>query len=299
MRAIPVAHQFLAKPYELRDLVLVVERALELRRMLTNPAVRTVIGTMSSLPAMPYVLQKLCRVIEDPDTRIADVVSVIEVDPAIAARVLHVVNSAFFAPPRKIADIADAIRYLGTALLKNLVLAIEVFTLLDGAQLASSYSAVTEQQHSIRCGMLASVILRDVNPGAAYTAGLLHDVGRLILATKLPGELEAIAEQAAREQRSPLEVERERLGVTHAEIGAYLLGIWGLTHDVVHAVALHHTPASIVNMDAAAAVHIADGLLCEETSGRSGNLDATTLERLGLMGRLEEWKAAARDLRSR
>lgn len=296
MRAVPVAHQFLSKPYDINHLIKVIERAVELRKMLTNENVRTVIGRLAALPAMPRVFQALCKVVEDPQSRLGEVVEVVATDPAIAARVLQVVNSAFFAPARRISGLEDAVRTLGTSMLKNLVLAIEAFTLVDETSLPACYSLAAEQDHAIRCGMLASTILRHIDPGAAYTAGLLHDVGKLIVASRLPDETAAIMTEARVRKVSPRVIEKERLGVTHAEIGAYLLGIWGLTHDVVCAVMMHHRPDEIDQMDVSAAVHVANGLIAE-TAGRTDELDPGLVDRLGIAGKLPAWREALATLK--
>ncbi|GIW55297.1 MAG: hypothetical protein KatS3mg082_1701 [Nitrospiraceae bacterium] len=133
-----------------------------------------------------------------------------------------------------------------------------------------------------------------------YTAGLLHDVGILILATCLPGPSGAVLARADDERRALADIERQALGTTHAEIGAYLLGLWGLCDPVVEAVAYHHAPLQCLakTFSALTAVHVANALeqecLTSEEDGPSVGVDTEYLARLGVAERLPQWRELSR-----
>jgi len=140
------------------------------------------------------------------------------------------------------------------------------------------------------------------NVDDATTAGLLHDIGKLVLAVEMPDHIRT-ATAAARESGRPLHVvEQELFGITHAEIGAYLLGVWGLPYPIVEAVANHHAPGRVPEpgLDALAAVHVADVLAHEcDPEGRphpAPSLDLTYVEAAGLTAQIPHWREYTRDL---
>jgi putative nucleotidyltransferase with HDIG domain len=153
-----------------------------------------------------------------------------------------------------------------------------------------------EQTHAIGVAELARQIAADrALDEAVVTAGLLHDIGRLILAGQRIGEVLEDRRRAEAEGCPLVSVEFERYGVTHAELGAYLLGLWGLPGQVVEAVAHHHRPDRLEGHDLRilGAVHVADALVHEMTDRTGGTLDLAFVERLGWTDRLEEWRGLA------
>lgn len=262
MRAVPVAHRFLDKPVGIRDLARIIEDALTLRELLADPNIRTVVGKVSALPSLPRTFADLTRVLDDPNHNLDQVVRVVERDPGVSARVLHIVNSAFFGTARRIASVEDAVRHIGTGLLRDLVLVAGVLRLVEDGDLPANVSMRVEVAHAIEVASGARAIADEPHKQAAFTAGLLHDAGMLLFASELP-DLWAPMVDRARAEGVPLhEVERQELGVTHAELGGYLFGIWGLPGDIVTAVVDHHTALerSHDGVDASLAVHLADRL---------------------------------------
>jgi HD-like signal output (HDOD) protein len=165
------------------------------------------------------------------------------------------------------------------------------------------FSAAAEQQHSLSVARAAATVLRGrAEADDGFMAGMLHDVGKLVLAAKMPDALQKVLERAAAERRPLYAIEREELDTSHAEIGGYLLGIWGLPRAVVEAVASHHAPHRLAcpEMDAAPAVHVADVLVREmnpqSEDGCTVSVDLDYLESVGVADQLEDWRESIQDL---
>ncbi|MBK9067169.1 MAG: HDOD domain-containing protein [Gemmatimonadetes bacterium] len=300
-RTVPVAHQFLTKPCQAQVLREVVERACALRELLASPGLRRLIGTVDTLPSVPAIWHELGRVLGDPASSVGQLAEIIEQDAGLSARVLHLVNSAFFGQRRQVTSVAQATSLLGTGLIRSLALAQHVFSTGFTAT-AVGCTVEAEQAHGLAVARLARALPGDAALAeTAFSAGLLHDVGKLILATRLP---QAFADdlRQSRALQVPLhDIELRRAGVTHAEVGAYLLGLWGLPHPVLEAVAHHHRPGRVIPGDrrVVLAVHVADALIHErdEGAGRAAaRLDLEVLAEAGWSRRLDEWRARAEEL---
>ncbi|MBS2025943.1 MAG: HDOD domain-containing protein, partial [Deltaproteobacteria bacterium] len=185
--------------------------------------------------------------------------------------------------------------------LKGLALTAHVFASFESQGLGG-FSPELFQAYSVRVARLAKRFLEGrSNADEAFSAGLLHDLGKMIIAVRLPTRFAAITSLVA-ESKAPLyQIERDLIGVTHAEIGAYLLGMWGLPHAIVEAVALHHTPGQVKprpggDYAALAAVHAADALLgiysCFDPEDL---LDLEFLERAGFAHDLPRWHELAKE----
>jgi HD-like signal output (HDOD) protein len=299
LRAIPIAHQFLTKPCNADTLQETVERACSLRALLGDDAIRSALGDVESLPPVPRVYAALMRALADNDAPLSDVTRLVEQDPAICAKVLQLVNSAFLGVTRKVTSIQQAVSLLGTNMLKNLALSAEVQSTFDGSRIAG-FSFDAHQGHALAVAGIARRLLPDKRSGEdAFTAGMLHDVGKLVVAMRLPDHFRKVLATLRDEGRPMAEVEREIMAVTHAEIGAYLLGLWGLPYAIVEAVANHHVPTRIAfqrSLDVVAAVHIADKLAHEsvpEEPVSRAPLDLAYLETLGVANELPAWRAMA------
>ncbi|MBI4881558.1 MAG: HDOD domain-containing protein [Planctomycetes bacterium] len=301
MRTVHVAHQFLTKPCESETLREVVTRACNLRDLLAAPGLAALVGQIDSLPPAPRVYHELTTALLDPDVPIERIATVVEQDYAICAKILQVVNSSFFALPRSVSSIRQAISYLGVSMLKSLVLTVEVFRQFEGSSMPSWFSFEEEIEHAT----LTAALARRLLPGKeaaenAHTAAMLHDTGRLIFAVKAPDAYRAVVEAAGERDRPHCAAERTALGASHAEVGAYLLGIWGIPYPIIEAVAFHEEPARTGSraFDVVGAVHVADALAREVAHGtRAPPPDAAYL---GSVGRgeesLAEWRALARRL---
>jgi HD-like signal output (HDOD) protein len=259
VRAASVAHRFLSKPSDAKVVEAVITQALELHGWLGSANLRSCIGGVESLPSLPRAYVELNEALANPDVSIGVVARIIESDPGMAAKVLQLVNSSFFGLPRKMASISQAASYLGMSTMKNLTLANSLFHELGAADVRA---AERERERSLLRARIARRLFREATKGeSASTAALLLHVGVLALQSKLAGEYAAQCSEAAKRGVPLHDVEREHLGVTHAEVGGYLLGLWGLPHEIVDAVCRHHAPLSAATtLDVEAGVRIADVL---------------------------------------
>jgi HD-like signal output (HDOD) protein/CheY-like chemotaxis protein len=302
LRALPVSHQFLAKPCEGSVLVNALERAMHVQDLLESEALRKVVGNTVQLPSLPRIYMQLTTAMADPDATPRTIAKLLERDPAVCAKLLQVVNSSYFGLARRISGIEPAVVYLGLDLVRSLALNAQLFSTLGAAPRLEGFSYEEVQERSLATARLAKRIVGDPKrQDEAFTAGLLHDVGAVLLALGVPDKVSAISKRARRDG-VPLHVaEQEVLGVTHAEVGAYLLGVWGLPFPLVEAVAYHHFPWRVpqTGLDVLAAVHIADCLV-DQASPLVGPAECPALEleyldRLGVAREVPSWTSMARD----
>ncbi|MCG8555525.1 MAG: response regulator [Proteobacteria bacterium] len=304
LRAVPVAHQFLVKPCNPEVLKQAIERACDLHVLLRREEIRRAVSKVGSLPSVPRVHMAVTKALAEPDVDIGKVAQLIEQDAAMSAKTLQLVNSAFFGLPRRVARVAEAASLLGTNMLKNLVLSIDVFRCFNTSDKAALAVMEAQQEHALMAACIAMRIVSDRRASEdAYMSALLHDVGKLVMLAQLPAEFRIISERAQAEGREPHEIEREVLGAPHAHIGAYLLGVWGLPYTIVEAVAHHHEPDAAPGEEfgVLGAVHVAD-VLAHEVSSREDptgpSFDYEYLERVGVVARLSEWSELAQGLTS-
>ncbi|HEY6927089.1 MAG TPA: response regulator [Steroidobacteraceae bacterium] len=246
LRLVPYAHQYLSKSCEARQLESVIERCLRLHQLLQQRSLRAIVGRIKRLPAQPRIYAQLRTALMDEAVSTQQVSEIVTADPVIAAKVLQLVNSAFFRLARRITNIDQAVSYLGFAAIRNLALSVELFSQWPAAVAASGLNLEKLQQHvHLVAGATRALAGGGVTPDDALLVGLLHDLGYWILAQECTDELAHSIERAIR-RRIPLhEAEVAVIGASHAEIGAYLLGIWGLPYAVIDAVAHHHAPRSV------------------------------------------------------
>ncbi|MDR3752957.1 MAG: response regulator [Terracidiphilus sp.] len=265
-RAVSVAHRFLAKPCNASELQSIIDRLCALQDLLCAPELRRIVGTIGQLPSLSNTYTSLTQAVRDPDASVDKVADIIEQDVAMAAKVLQLVNSAFFGLARRVTTLQTAVGYLGMETIKNLALASEAFRVFVPHPRVplSAFEAV--QLHAHRSAAIVAVLpMEPAIRDATVVAALLHDVGNLVLGSALPDVFCNARTMAAERGCEVFEAEEELLGTSHAEIGAYLLGLWGLPNIAVEAIAHHHRPDRIPHsgFDCSVAVYMAD-LLDEE-----------------------------------
>jgi HD-like signal output (HDOD) protein len=302
--ALPYAHQFLPKPCDGQLLRSTLDSACGLRQLLARPEMRHLVGSSNELPSAPRTFIELSNALANPNASARTVSEIIERDIAISARVLQLVSSAFYGLPRAVTSIGGAVAYLGVEVIKAIVLSVEVSRMFPLTQLIPDFSVDALQQHGMRVSQFAKRILGH-EPGGdvLIVAGLLQDTGQLVLASRAAARF-GIALNTACANKQPLaELEHELFGASHAEIGAYLLGLWGLPQRVVSAVANHLEPQRSATQvfDAAAALYVANLLVVdpevpalEEVPPKTIALDLAYLRRVGVAHQLEEWRRLAR-----
>ena len=301
-RAVPVAHQFLLKPCDPDALRVAIRRATGLIEVLNSKMLASLVGSLRDLPSVPRVFSELRTALQDPETPIDRVVKIVEQDVAICAKVLQLVNSAFFGVTREVTDIRTAVSYLGTSILQNLVLSLEAFRSFEPKKPIPGFSLEQFHSHAQDTANIAAALVEDRKVSSvAVGAALLHDIGVLVIAERAPEHF-ARSLQGARAEKLPLfTVEEQLIGVSHAEVGAYLLSLWGLPSPMVEAVAHHHHPnrVPVDRMGVVPIVYVSNLLSHELESAADAKagivneqIDAELVTNAGLMPKIEEWRSS-------
>lgn len=249
-RLLTVAHQYLSKPCEAQQLENVVNRCIKVQELLKEPRLRAAVGRMRRLPALPRTYARLRETMARGDATVQEVSAVISADSVIAAKVLQIVNSAFFRLAKRVTKIEQAVTYLGFLAIRNLAMSVEVFSQWNRNSAPAGFDAERLQLQAQQVAATARALASDsVMRDDAMLVGLLHNIGYCVLVDQCPAEIESAA-RFAREQGIPMhEAERNVIGATHAEVGAYLLGIWGLPYQIIEAVAFQHAPAQVAQSE--------------------------------------------------
>ena len=270
LKSVFTAHQFLAKPCDIEKLRSVVRRCCDLNTLLFADELKSLAGDVSVLPAAPTTYLAISRALANPNSSIADVARIVEREPTLCAKVLQVVNSAFFGLPRAVSSVSQAATYLGTLALRDLSLAMEAMSTLHpgkGALGATSYSAF--QVNALGVGLLGRRWFATERRKAddAFVAGMLRDMGHLVLAT---------GASSANDDSDQ-----------HAAVSAYLLGLWGIPHSVLEAVAFHEHPERVDHdsLEVVDVVHLCDCVvsrLAPSPFQSPPSCDLARFERLGV-----------------
>ena len=265
LRTASVAHQFLSKPCSTEALIEVIQRSCDLRSASYSHSLRRALGHIGSLPSPGTTIVELNRVMASGDVDLDEVGAIVSKDPAITAKVLQLVNSAFFGLPHSVADIRMAITYLGVMTVRNLFVASDVFRAFDGSGTLKRKDVETLQARAVVVASTAA----DLSAGTserewAFLAGLVHDIGILALAC-CPAEVIGDSDHLGGGFDVVSRIEAA-VGAGHADVGAYLLTMWGLPDIVVDAVARHHTEDPDIELSAVAAA-VRDAVRAVEGEG--------------------------------
>lgn len=302
-RCLGATHQFLAKPFELKTLMDTLARVGGLDSYLNDKKVQALVGRLGSLPSFPSLYIEIIRELDSGTSSIDSIASIVAKDPGMTAKILQIVNSAAVGLARKVSSPFEAIQFLGVGTVRSLVLSAHIFSCFDRHRLPG-FSIEQLWTHSFRTGTLARkiLLLEQKDPAEAeeaYTAGMLHDAGKLMLAHSVPEQFNKVLALAAERQIPLHEAELEVLGASHAGAVAYLLGLWGLPAPIVEAVAFHHTPgrSDLRTCGPLTAVHVANILERELAQtplpGTPSAIDMNYLAAIGIADRLELWRAEA------
>ena len=304
-KCIGATHQFIAKPFDIKLLKNTIWRVCALDGWMLDEKLRTVVAQLYSVPSLPSLYFRIMDALASPDAGVDTIGAIVAKDPAMTAKILQLVNSAFFGIARKVSNAMEAVQYLGVGRVRSLVLSLHVFSCFDTLKIPN-FSIERVWAYSLATGILAQKIAKAERASRndmdeAYVAGMLHDIGTVMLASSFADQYAKALEIASERKIAMIDAEREVFGVTHAEVGAYLLGLWGLPISIVEAVALHHAPRNtgIKAFSPLTAVHVA-GVLENEISDTGPEalrtkIDAEYLDEIGLGDRLEEWRDIARE----
>ncbi len=304
MRAVPFAHQFLTKPVDTDALNWTLRRACALRRLLTNEVIRAAMGASNEMPAAPATYLRLKRLLRDPNVALSEVATVVERDVGISARILQLVSSAFFGLSRRTTSVHAAVSHLGVETLRSLVLALEIVRMFREGSAVRGFSVEALQRRSFVAAKLARGFAEGPHADDAFLAGMLHGIGQLVIAERVPARYAEVLARVRAERRTLQDMERSMLGATHAEVAAYLLGLWGLPQPVVEAVMYHQEPWRLdgSRLGIAGAVYLGSVLadrpeapLCSGTLAvPPGHLNGDYLRSVGLTESLPMLRSIAR-----
>jgi HD-like signal output (HDOD) protein len=302
-RSLDTTHQFLATPFDARTLKSLLSRIGALDAYLQDPELRKLLGKVGTLPSLPSPYVQIMKELAAEEPSMTAIGEIVAKDPGLTAKLLQIVNSAVVGLSQTVSSPLDAVEYLGTGTVRSLALSAPIFSCFNPGGI-QGLSIQQLWDHAIRTAGLAQAIMRLENADSAeaedaYTAGMLHDVGKVLLANALSSDFQrAIA--LARQRPMPLhQAELETFGATHAAVAACLLGLWGLPAPIVEAVAFHHSPerSDTRAVSPLTAVHAANVLDHElfpaSAGGQPSELATEYLTAIGAGKRLDAWRAEA------
>ncbi|MFH0880346.1 MAG: response regulator [Lentisphaerota bacterium] len=305
-RSLGATHQYMAKPCEADMLINTISRAFALRSILRKDSLKKLVTQIKVIPSLPDLYLQVVGELKSPNASIQKVGELISKDIGMSAKILQLVNSAFFGLRHRVTNPAQAVSLLGMDVLKSLILVAHVFSQLDRSGL-EDLSIDALWQHSMLVGHCAQAIVKKENvekktADDAFMAGLFHDIGKLVLAVNLPLQYRKVMALARDKYVPYLDAEIQVFEATHADVGAYLLGLWGFGDPVIEACAFHHQPSLCVGskFSSLTAVHIANVYDSQQKHPpllAANRLDEAYLERLGLKDRWPEWEATCQTVR--
>jgi HD-like signal output (HDOD) protein/CheY-like chemotaxis protein len=298
------AHQYLAKPCDADSLKATITRASSLEDSFHNERLKSLVCKMNRLPSMPNLYLQLLEKTSRPETSLEEIGEIISRDIGMIAQVLKLTNSAFFGLGRELSNAEEAVAYLGLDTIKSLVLSVHAFAQYEKAE-TGALKIEPLWNHSLQVASSAKRITKlesqDPKVGEeAFTAGMLHDIGKLVLAVNLPKDYTEATRLAHDGLELPL-AEQEVFGFNHADVGGYLIGLWGLPVPVVEAIALHHRPSRATQsaFSPLTSVHAANVLELERPEAANGvpapQLDFEYLGHVGVSSRLAAWRQALQE----
>ena len=302
LRAINPMHQYLTKPCNADLLRTTVSRACKLRDLLHSPELNKIVGAISSLPSVPSLYKEVLEETESPDGSAAAVGEIISQDPGMTAKILQIANSAAFGLGRPVTSSAQAVSLLGMDTIKSLVLSVGCFQQFDTTK-AAGFSIEDFFRQSTRVGCLARRIAKqqkcdEDTTSEALTSGMLHGIGKLVLAATAAETWTRIRQLMDNEGLGELEAETQTIGTGHPAIGAYLLGMWGLPQGIVEAVAFHRDiPVEPdASFTAISAVAVAYYIIQSESGAADSEWEQMILNhlnQLGIQDQLIVWRELA------
>lgn len=305
LRAAGAAHQQLDPGVDARALFARLPRTFAIGDLLHDSRLRGLVSRLKSVPSLPSSYLAIMAELRQGEASPRKVGDLVARDPSMAAKVLQLVNSPFFGFRMTVADPAHAVQLLGLETVRGLVLSLHLFGQLD-ERVTRRFQLGKVWRHSMATTAFARLIarLQDASPealAASFTAALLHDIGKLVMATSIPEEYAAALDLAQRDTLPQWLAELRVMDTTHAEVGAYLLSMWGLPENIVEAVAWHHHPADCLSPTFCplGAVHVANAIEHDihpdNLVGAAPGVDEEYLTRLGLNWQYSSWRSACLD----
>jgi len=299
LRSVGTAHQYLSKPCDPQEIKLRLAQAFVMRDLLSNQRVRAVVSGLKSIPSLPGMYHEILAELRSEDTSLEKISRIVSRDAGMTAKVLQLANSAFMGVRCEVSNPTQAVILIGTEMVRALVLSVHVFSQFKDQQGAAPYLTAL-WEHSIAVGCLAQHIAAGEKctkglVDESFTAGLLHDIGKLVLLAQMPKEYGGILDAVREKPATLAAAEREQFGCTHADLGAYLMSLWGLPHPLIHAVAYHDRPSESAErrFSSLTSVHGADAVVGSSNGSpifQDVQLDEKYLQELGLSGHEVVWR---------
>lgn len=298
-KAVRCVHQFISKPCSADALEQMIERSFELRERLHTEKMRAVLSNIRSLPVIPAAYQQVIESLMEPGVSQRQIGRAIAKDPGMSAKLLQVVNSAFYGLNNRITDTIHAVRFLGLKTVEGFILADGIFSKMS-QQTVRRFGINGLQEHCIRVGALArricsSIGMTEEDIDVANMAGIMHDTGTIIMISEFPDQFAESIEISRAVQRPLWEIESELIGLTHSEIGGCLMELWGLPDVIIEATTYHHDPDRCLQSEfcVLSAVYIADVLdhhFCSGIGGGvGGEMNMNYLDKIGVADKLPGW----------
>jgi HD-like signal output (HDOD) protein len=236
------------------------------------------IKTIANLPTLPHIASKLMQIVNSPSTSADTVASLVAQDVSLSAKVLRLANSAFYGVPRSINTLNNAVIILGFKIIQTMVLSLTVFDMFVSGD--DDSEAVFDRndfwRHSLKCGAISRLIAHKrkrnfaLDPEEAFCAGLLHDVGKVVMEQYLNLDLNRALRHAVANRIAIFDAEKIVLGYTHCDVASWLIGSWSLPDEIVQPLVYHHEPEkATICADSVMACHIANILSTIETSAEA------------------------------
>lgn len=260
-KSIKTSHQFILKPTSKEELISRIRRVVDLKKYLISPELKQVVSGVDKIPSLPKNYLKIEKELNAKEPSLSKISDIIEKEPVITAKILQIANSAYFGLAATVCDIRQALNILGLNSIRSILFYLEIFQYNN--DLKSKLFTIDDLwKHSLLIGNLTKTIYetltRDKTTSKhAYIAGLLHDIGYLLI-SQIPGYDENINRIMNEENIEKYSAEMKWKNISHAEVGAYLLGIWNLPKEIITAVADHHkTEITLHKLDFASAIKFA------------------------------------------
>jgi len=237
---------------------------------------KAIISDVKELPTLPQVAITLMDLLDDPNTGAPEINRVMARDPALASKILKLVNSAYYGLSNRVSSLNQAIVILGFKTVKSVALSASVMGLFKGPADAGLFDKAVFWKHSIACACVARLVARKqkgLDPETAFSGGLLHDIGKLVLDHYVPADVEEIVKRAELDKSSFLDAERKILDTDHAEIGRWVTEKWGLPKELVSAIGYHHDLAGAPTPELVAVIQFSNYLAKLKGIAASGSFE--------------------------
>ena len=307
LKSLDSTHQYLAKPCDPETLKTRILRATSLQESISNDALKNLISQLGELPTLPALYEEILSLLRQPDVSSECLSDAIKKDIGMTAKILKFANSGYVGLKRKISGMNDAVSYLGMDYIRSIILTIGAFGRLkqfqiDGSTLEDFWDnslMVAEAAKAITISQTSSRTMAE----ESYVGGLLHACGKLILSANFPSKYVEVNKMVEEDGMPLLDAEVKIFGAHHGQVGAFILGLWGLAGPIVEAVHWYRNPSNSIPVDfqPLTSVHVASSLIFEsgdeeeDLSSDSGlfnnaELDKDYLEKISLLNRLEDWR---------